>query len=132
VYKTKQAAHYKKGGFKMADLVLVHDEIQLRKTQEEVAGFKIPKGWKPADNQWQSRDQTGKFLSSKKFGCAGCTKKKECQIRKEILTAMGEDYPFWPAPWLVISSIRLRSFRLPSKRILCNDRVVENKGSDTL
>lgn len=135
----------------------IDSKLNLRTCREEEEPFLhlIPKGWKPAWQQWQSRHQTHRLLHSMNYGCAGCLKEAErcpkcghqegeerCELVQEVCRAMGEDYPFFAKDWLIVGwdygydgdypDWFTQEFGSPQSWILCKRRDPKSLGPQSM
>ncbi len=127
-------------------MATIDKDLRLRTSKEEEKPFLrlIPEGWKPAWDQWQNREQTHRFLRSKNYGCAGCRRNRPpimpCNLYDGVCQAMGENYPFWPADWLIISwdfdadypDWYTQDWGSPQNWILCSLRVPKPIGPQAM
>lgn len=61
--------------------------------------FRIPPGFEPSHEQWLNYDNSCRCIREI---CSSCIKKSSCGLLKAVRHAMGENYPIFPADWLII------------------------------
>lgn len=82
-----------------------------------VIEFSIPPGFKEDCYQWLGYDNTCRLLREV---CPSCTHHPECSLSKSARRAMGENYPIFPAEWLIVSQDFNIEFSDRSTYILCH------------
>lgn len=80
----------------------IERDLTMTCSQEEISQFEIPEHWEAKRQQWLTRRLTVELMKAPEFGCEGCKQNDTCEIKKAACMAMGENYPIFPADWLVL------------------------------